>query len=231
MHRSTWIHAGIHTRTKVNIHYVDSEEIEKSGIGALEKMDAILVPGGFGKRGTEGKIRAIRHARENGIPYLGICLGMQVACIEFARDVLGLEGANSTEFNRATPDPVIALITEWRDSSGETLKRDERSDLGGTMRLGSQASRIEPGSLAHAVYGRDVIGERHRHRFEFNNNYLDRMRAAGLRFSAFSDDGLVEIKCPQRAAHFRTMRKKKVEQSTGEEAVEITDAMDARSKQ
>jgi len=186
-------HAGLKTRTRVKVHYVESTDIEKTGPGCLAGMDAILVPGGFGERGIEGKIQAVRYAREHRIPYLGICLGMQVACIEFARDVLGLEGANSTEFNRATPDPVIALITEWRESSGETITRDERSDLGGTMRLGSQASRIEAGSLAHAVYGKDVIGERHRHRFEFNNRYLDRMRAAGLRFSAFSDDGLVEI--------------------------------------
>jgi CTP synthase len=186
-------HAGLKTRTRVKVHYVESTDIEKTGPGCLAGMDAILVPGGFGERGIEGKIQAVRYAREHRIPYLGICLGMQVACIEFARDVLGLEGANSTEFNRATPDPVIALITEWRESSGETITRDERSDLGGTMRLGSQASRIEAGSLAHAIYGKDVIGERHRHRFEFNNRYLDRMRAAGLRFSAFSDDGLVEI--------------------------------------
>ncbi len=186
-------HAGLKTRTRVKVHYIESTDIETTGPGCLAGMDAILVPGGFGERGIEGKIQAVRYAREHRIPYLGICLGMQVACIEFARDVLGLEGANSTEFNRATPDPVIALITEWRDRSGETVTRDERSDLGGTMRLGSQASRIEAGSLAHSIYGKDVIGERHRHRFEFNNNYLDRMRAAGLRFSAFSDDGLVEI--------------------------------------
>jgi len=186
-------HAGLKTRTRVKVHYVESTDIEKTGPGCLADMDAILVPGGFGERGIEGKIQAVRFAREHKVPYLGICLGMQVACIEFARDVLGLEGANSTEFNRATPDPVIALITEWRDASGATLTRDERSDLGGTMRLGSQASRIEAGSLAHAIYGKDVIGERHRHRFEFNNNYLERMRAAGLKFSAFSDDGLVEI--------------------------------------
>jgi CTP synthase len=186
-------HAGLKTRTRVKVHYIESTDIEKTGPGCLAGMDAILVPGGFGERGIEGKIQAVRYAREHGIPYLGICLGMQVACIEFARDVLGLEGANSTEFNRATPDPVIALITEWRDATGATVTRDEGSELGGTMRLGSQASRIEPGSLAHAIYGRDLIGERHRHRFEFNNHYLDRMRAAGLRFSAFSDDGLVEI--------------------------------------
>jgi CTP synthase len=186
-------HAGLKTRTRVKVHYVEPADIETTGPGCLGGMDAILVPGGFGERGIEGKVQAVRYAREQGIPYLGICLGMQVACIEFARDVLGLEGANSTEFNRATPDPVIALITEWRDRGGETLTRDERSNLGGTMRLGAQPARVEPGSLAHAIYGREIINERHRHRFEFNNGYLDEMRSAGLRFSAFSEDGLVEI--------------------------------------
>ena len=186
-------HAGLRTRTRVKIHYVESTDIEQTGTGCLAGMDAILVPGGFGDRGIEGKIQAVRYAREQRIPYLGICLGMQVACIEFARDVLGLEGANSTEFNRATPDPVIALITEWRDRGGETVRRDERSDLGGTMRLGAQPAKVERDSLAHLIYGRDVISERHRHRFEFNNNYLERMRDAGFRFSAFSEDGLVEI--------------------------------------
>ena len=186
-------HAGLRTRTRVRIHHVESTDIEQTGAGCLADMDAVLVPGGFGERGIEGKIQAVRYARESGIPYLGICLGMQVACIEFARDVLGLEGANSTEFNRAAPDPVIALITEWRDQSGQMLIRSEGTDLGGTMRLGGQVSNIERGSLAHAIYGRDQIAERHRHRYEFNNGYLDRMRSAGLRFSAFSDDGLVEI--------------------------------------
>ncbi len=186
-------HAGLKTHTRVKIHYIESTDIEKTGTGCLAGMDAVLVPGGFGERGIEGKIQAVRFAREQKIPYLGICLGMQVACIEFARDVLGLEGANSSEFNLATPDPVIALITEWRDRAGETVLRDERSDLGGTMRLGAQPARVEEGSLARSIYGSDVINERHRHRFEFNNTYLDRMRAAGLRFSAFSEDGLVEI--------------------------------------
>ena len=186
-------HAGLKTRTRVKVHYIESTDIEQTGPGCLAGMDAILVPGGFGERGIEGKIQAVRFAREHKVPYLGICLGMQVACIEFARDVLGLESANSTEFNRATPDPVIALITEWRDLSGVTLTRDERSDLGGTMRVGAQPSRVEPGTLAHSIYGRDTIHERHRHRFEFNNHYLDRMCAAGLRVSAFSEDGLVEI--------------------------------------
>jgi len=186
-------HAGLTTRTRVTVHYIEATDIEQTGPGCLAGMDAILVPGGFGERGIEGKIQAVRFARERKIPYLGICLGMQVACIEFARDVLGLEGANSTEFNRATPDPVIALITEWQDREGAKLTRDERSDLGGTMRLGAQPARVEAGTLARAVYGREVINERHRHRFEFNNTYLERMRAAGLSFSAFSEDGLVEI--------------------------------------
>ncbi len=186
-------HAGLKTRTRVKIHYVESTDIESNGPGCLAGMDAILVPGGFGERGIEGKIQAVRHAREHGIPYLGICLGMQVAVIEFARHVLGLSGANSTEFLRSATDPVIALITEWRDRSGETLKRDDQSELGGTMRLGAQESRMRPGTLARAVYGRDSIHERHRHRYEFNNNYLERMQKAGFAFSAFSEDGLVEI--------------------------------------
>jgi CTP synthase len=186
-------HAGLKTRTQVMIHYIESTDIESNGATCLSGMDAILVPGGFGERGIEGKIEAVRYARENGIPYLGICLGMQVAVIEFARHVLGLSGANSTEFQRMASDPVIALITEWRDRSGETLKRDDKSDLGGTMRLGAQESRIRPGTLARAVYGRDSIHERHRHRYEFNNNYLERMQKAGFAFSAFSEDGLVEI--------------------------------------
>ena len=186
-------HAEATTRTRVKVHYVESTDIEQTGPGCLAGMDAILVPGGFGERGIEGKIQAVRFAREQRIPYLGICLGMQVACIEFARDVLGLEGANSTEFNRATPDPVIALITEWQDREGARLTRSERSDLGGTMRLGAQPARIDAGTLARAVYGREIINERHRHRFEFNNTYLDRMREGGLIVSAFSEDGLAEI--------------------------------------
>src|SRR5688572_4996020 len=145
-------HAGIHTRARVNVHYLDSEEIEKSGIAGLEKMDAILVPGGFGKRGTEGKMRAIRYARENGVPYLGICLGMQLATIEFARDVCGLTGANSTEFDRDTPHPVVALITEWLDRTGRIEQRTEKSGLGGTMRLGRQKCPVEKDSLAHSIY-------------------------------------------------------------------------------
>jgi CTP synthase len=186
-------HAGLRTRTRVQVHYVESTDIESAGTGCLAGMDAILVPGGFGERGIEGKVQAVRHARENGVPYLGICLGMQVAVIEFARHVLGLPQANSTEFDRAAADPVIALITEWRDRSGATERRDDRSDLGGSMRLGAQESRIRAGTLARAVYGRDAIHERHRHRYEFNNHYLERMQKAGLAFSAFSEDGLVEI--------------------------------------
>jgi CTP synthase len=186
-------HAGLRTRTRVQVHYVESTDIESAGTGCLAGMDAILVPGGFGERGIEGKVQAVRFARENGLPYLGICLGMQVAVIEFARHVLGLPGANSTEFEREAADPVIALITEWRDRSGATERRDAGSDLGGTMRLGAQESRIRQGTLARSVYGRDAIHERHRHRYEFNNTYLERMQKAGLLFSAFSEDGLVEI--------------------------------------
>jgi CTP synthase len=176
-------HAGIHTRSKVRIHYVDSEEVEKSGVQVLERMDAILVPGGFGKRGTEGKIAAIRYARENGIPYLGICLGMQLATIEFARNVCGLAGANSTEFDPDTPHPVVALITEWLDRTGRIEKRTEKSDLGGTMRLGSQKCPVEPESVASAIYGTEV-NERHRHRYEVNNIYVPQLEAKGYRVSA-----------------------------------------------
>jgi CTP synthase len=177
------IHAGMHTRAKVKIHYMDSEEIEKNGCGALANMDAILVPGGFGKRGTEGKIAAIRYARENKVPYLGICLGMQLAVIEFARDVAGLEKANSTEFDPESPHTVVGLITEWKDASGKIEKRDENSDLGGTMRLGAQKCPIVPGTLAAQIYGSEV-NERHRHRYEVNNHYVDRLKAAGLVVSA-----------------------------------------------
>jgi CTP synthase len=187
------MHGGIKTRTRVNIHYFESEDIDRDGPGALQNMDAILVPGGFGDRGIEGKIRAIRFARENRIPYLGICLGMQLAIIEYARNVLALQGANSTEFDRATHHPVIALITEWQDLARGQQVRDEKSNLGGSMRLGAQESRLLPGSLAHALYGKESIFERHRHRYEFNNHYLDELSAAGLSFSGFSADGLVEF--------------------------------------
>jgi len=177
------IHAGIHTRSRVRIHYVDSEEIDKSGVAALEAMDGILVPGGFGKRGTEGKIKAIRYARENGVPYLGICLGMQLATIEFARNVCGLAGANSTEFDPDTPHPVVALITEWLDRTGRIERRSEQSDLGGSMRLGAQRCPIEGGTLAERIYGAEV-NERHRHRYEVNNVYVAQLEAKGYKVSS-----------------------------------------------
>jgi len=177
------VHAGIHTRSRVKVHYLDSEEIEKNGTGALEKMDAILVPGGFGKRGTEGKIAAIRYAREHGVPYLGICLGMQLATIEFARNVAGLAGANSTEFDPDTPHPVVALITEWLDRTGRIERRDAGSDLGGTMRLGAQKVPVEKDSLAFSIYGPEV-NERHRHRYEVNNIYVPQLEAKGYKVSA-----------------------------------------------
>jgi CTP synthase len=180
------IHAGIHTRSKIHIHYIDSESLELGGTGPLREMDAILVPGGFGKRGVEGKIAAVRYAREHGIPYLGICLGMQIAVIEFARNVCGLAGANSTEFDPDTPHPVIALITEWQDRDGRIERRDEKSDLGGTMRLGAQAALLEAGSLVRKTYGSDTINERHRHRYEVNNQYLARLKEKGLRVSGIT---------------------------------------------
>jgi len=188
------IHAGIHTRTRVNIHYVDSEEIERSGTACLQGMDAILVPGGFGERGVEGKIAAVKYAREHKIPYLGICLGMQVAVIEFARHVAGLSKAHSTEFEPNTPDPVIALITEWVTDDGKVETRSEESDLGGTMRLGAQQCRLQEGSRAREIYGKEIITERHRHRYEFNNNYRDKLSQAGLNLVGTSLDGnLVEV--------------------------------------
>jgi CTP synthase len=188
------IHAGIHTGTKVTIRYIDSEEIEDRGTGVLHDVDAILVPGGFGERGVEGKIATVKYARSHKVPYLGICLGMQVAVIEFARDVAGLEGAHSTEFLRATPHPVIALITEWQSEDGQVETRSEDSDLGGTMRLGGQKCRLIEGSLAREMYGKDVITERHRHRYEFNNRYLRTLEEAGMRVSGKSIDGrLVEV--------------------------------------
>jgi CTP synthase len=187
------MHAGVRTRTRVNIQFVEATDVEKHGTGSLEGVDAILVPGGFGERGIDGKIQAIRYAREHQIPYLGICLGMQLAIIEYARNVAGLEGAHSTEFNRTSPHPVIALITEWQDQKGTVEQRTEKSEMGGTMRLGAQEVRLSHGSRAHQVYGSDVIAERHRHRFEFNNRYLQKLMNAGLRFSGFSRDGLVEM--------------------------------------
>ncbi|WP_295751662.1 CTP synthase [Undibacterium sp.] len=176
-------HAGIHTESRVNIEYVDSEEIEAHGTKALEKFDAILVPGGFGKRGVEGKIMAARYARENKIPYLGICLGMQVALIEYARNMAGLSMANSTEFDMETEQPVVALINEWQNHDGKVETRDENSDLGGTMRLGAQTCAVNPGTLAAEIYG-NVVTERHRHRYEANNHYLARVEKAGLTVSA-----------------------------------------------
>ncbi len=174
------IHAGMHTKSRVKIHYIDSEQIEKSGPGSLKDMDAILVPGGFGKRGVEGKIAAIRYARENKVPYLGICLGMQLAVVEFARDVAGMADAHSTEFEPITAHPVIGLITEWLDRGGQVEKRSEQSDLGGTMRLGGQPCELKDGTLAREIYGADSIVERHRHRYEVNNTLLAELEARGL---------------------------------------------------
>ncbi|HEX5463297.1 MAG TPA: CTP synthase [Burkholderiales bacterium] len=183
------IHAGIHTGAKINIQYVDSESIERDGIDCLRGMDAILVPGGFGKRGVEGKIKAIRFARENNIPYLGICLGLQLAVIEFARDVAGLEGAHSTEFQPDTPHPVIALITEWQDRDGSVEHRGAHSNLGGTMRLGGQECVLTEGSKARDIYGKERIIERHRHRYEVNNHFLPQLERAGLGVSGVSTQG------------------------------------------
>lgn len=187
-------HAGLKNRTKVNIEYIDSEIIERDGCGILEGKDAILVPGGFGNRGVEGKIRTVQFARENKIPYLGICLGMQSAVIEFARNVCGLSDAHSTEFAPKTENPVVGLITEWTTAEGETETRDEASDLGGTMRLGGQECRLTADSLSAQAYGSEVVEERHRHRFEVNNNYLDVLEKNGLRIAGRSMDGtLVEV--------------------------------------
>ena len=188
------IHAGIQTRTRVNFQYIDSEDIEKRGLQLLDGVDAILVPGGFGERGMEGKIAAVCHARENKIPYLGICLGMQAAVIEFARHVADLDGATSSEFEPTAEHPVIALITEWTKADGTREIRTEDSDLGGTMRLGAEECRLTPGSKVAEVYGADVVSERHRHRWEFNNDYLDRLQAAGLKIAGRStDNSLVEV--------------------------------------
>ncbi|CUA81467.1 CTP synthase [Gulbenkiania indica] len=179
-------HAGVHTRTQVNIHYVDSEEVERDGCAALKDMDAILVPGGFGKRGVEGKIKAVKFAREHNIPYLGICLGMQIALIEYARDVADMPGANSTEFDIDTEFPVVALIDEWVNHDGKVETRDVNSNLGGTMRLGGQHCDLVEGSLAARIYGNTDIVERHRHRYEVNNYYVPRLEAAGLTISGRS---------------------------------------------
>ena len=187
------LHAGIHSSTKINIIYIDSERIQKEGDGLLSDLDAILVPGGFGDRGIEGKIDAVSYARKNNVPYLGICLGMQVAIIEFSRNIANLKGAHSTEFDRRTKNPVIALIEEWKDISGKKEIRDDKSNLGGTMRLGAQLCSLSKNSLAHLAYNKNKILERHRHRYEFNNNYFDKLENLGLSFSGISDDGLVEI--------------------------------------
>lgn len=188
------IHAGIHTRTRVNICYVDSEQLEREGTAALSGMHAVLVPGGFGERGIEGKILAVKYAREEKVPYLGICLGMQAAVIECARNLAGLSGAHSTEFDKSTAHPVIGLITEWRTAEGTIEQRDEDSDVGGTMRLGGQQCKLAQDSFVSSAYGTDMVTERHRHRYEFNNTYMMELESAGLRIAGRSMDGnLVEI--------------------------------------
>ena len=194
-------HAGIHNHCRVEIEYVDAETLTEATAARLAPFDAILVPGGFGKRGIEGKIVAARYAREHGVPYLGICLGMQVATIEYARHVAGLAGANSTEFDPDCPHPVIALIEEWHDRDGSIQKRSATSELGGTMRLGAQSSDVEPGTLAHEIYGA-VVTERHRHRYEANVHYLDRLKQAGLVISALTQrEHLTEIVELPRTVH------------------------------
>lgn len=198
-------HAGVHTHSRVNIHYIDSEDVERDGPESLRDMDAILVPGGFGKRGVEGKIKAVRFAREHDIPYLGICLGMQIALIEYARDVAGMKGANSTEFDPETEYPVVALIDEWVNHDGKVETRDENSNMGGTMRLGGQQCDLVPGSLAASTYGAEQIVERHRHRYEVNNHYVARLEAAGLKISGRSagHENLVEtVEIPQHRWFF-----------------------------
>jgi CTP synthase len=187
-------HAGLQTLAKVQIEYIDAEDIESGGTALLEHLDAILVPGGFGDRGIDGKIQAVKYARENGVPFLGICLGMHMAMIEYARHVCGLENAHSSEMEPATPHPVVALITEWQTADGQLEQRDENSDLGGTMRLGAQTCHLVEGSLARGIYGAPEIRERHRHRYEINNNYVPQIEAAGLRIGGWSQDHeLVEM--------------------------------------
>jgi len=192
-------HGGLRQRTKVKLRWLESQDVEREGDKALEGVDGILVPGGFGDRGFEGKVLTAKYAREHGIPYFGICYGMQAAVVDVARNVLGLEGANSTENDKQSPHPVIGLITEWRTATGDVERRSEDSDLGGTMRLGLQDQRIKPGTLAHKMYGKDIVGERHRHRYEFNNRYRSQLEDAGLVISAKSmDDLLVEmVELPQ----------------------------------
>jgi len=187
-------HAGIRTRTRVIVKYIDAEDLERHGSAVLDDVAAILVPGGFGRRGFEGKILAARYARERAVPYLGICYGLHAAVIEFARHVAGLEGAHSTEIDSNTPAPVIGLITEWMDASGQVEQRSGEDDLGGTMRLGEQVCRLEPGTLAARLYGASEVRERHRHRYEVNNAFLPQLTRAGLVISGRSADGeLVEM--------------------------------------
>ncbi|CAB0149854.1 CTP synthase [Pseudidiomarina piscicola] len=187
-------HAGLQNRLTVNIRYIDAQDIESKGVAKLADVDAIIVPGGFGERGIRGKIMAAQYAREHKIPYLGICLGMQIALIEYARNVAGLSGANSTEFDENSEHPVVGLITEWMDDKGQKELRDQHSDLGGTMRLGAQPCNLVKGSRAHELYGEEVISERHRHRYEVNGTYIERLEAAGLKISGWSHDNrLVEI--------------------------------------
>ncbi len=192
-------HGGLRQRTRVRLKWIESTDVERDGERALEGIHGVLVPGGFGDRGFEGKVMTARHAREQKVPYFGICYGMQAAVVDYARHIAGLEGANSTENDKTCPHPVIGLITEWRTASGDVEKRSEDSDLGGTMRLGLQEQRIKPGTLAHKLYGKDIVGERHRHRYEFNNRYLNQLENAGLVFSAKSlDETLVEmVELPQ----------------------------------
>ena len=187
------LHGGIKNLVKVNINYIESQDIEKEGTKLLENVDGIVVPGGFGDRGIEGKIETVRYAREKGVPYLGICLGMQVAIIEAARNLAYLKGAHSTEFNKDTKYPVIALITEWQQASGEIEERDEDSEMGGTMRLGAQEIYLQKNTFARSLYKKGVIKERHRHRYEFNNNFKDSLENAGIQFSGLSVDNLVEM--------------------------------------
>lgn len=187
------VHAGIQTRMSVKLHFLHAEDIETKGTEILQGMDGIIVPGGFGKRGVEGKIAAVRYARENKVPYLGICLGLQIAIIEYARNLASMDNASSTEFDSHTPFPVVALVTEWLDQSGSKEQRHEKSDKGGTMRLGAQESYLLPNSLVQQIYGKDVIFERHRHRYEVNNHLLPKLESAGLKVSGRSKDNLVEM--------------------------------------
>jgi len=195
-------HGGLRQRTRVNLKWLEAQELERGDLSALQDVDGILVPGGFGDRGFEGKVVSARYAREHGVPYFGICYGMQAAVVDYARNVLGMADANSTENDKQSTHPVIGLITEWRTASGEVEKRDERTDLGGSMRLGLQEARLKPGTLARELYGQDVVAERHRHRYEFNNRYRTQMEDAGLVISAKSmDDLLVEMIELPRTSH------------------------------